>query len=486
MGMHKSQLFFYLVLAFLVGIFTASFIEINFPVLTISLLAITGFIVLIPEFKGKLVFISLIILCFSLGIIRYKLADTKESQLDLYIGQQITISGYIDSEPKKDGAYARFYFKAKDVNEKGINEKISIITSSYPERFYGDFITIDGTLERPSNFSDFDYISFLKKEGVYTVISFPRRVTDELSTLSIFEQFKINAYRQIFYIKQKFQDSVSRTMSEPNSSFVSGILLGSRQNIPDDVENAFRKTGTTHILAISGYNIMIIAEAVLLGLTWFFRRRKAFWISVFIIAVFTVMTGASASVVRASLMGLLILFAHGYGRLYDQKNSIILAGALMVILNPLILRFDVGFQLSFLAVLGIVYLYPWLDKKNNELVPIVVSIKSKLQNRGSSISQSNQDDLREIGTGLKELILMTLSAQTAVLPLILINFGTFSPVFLPANILILPFIPFAMLAGFLAGLGGMIWLPLGRFFGLIAWAITEYQISVVGYLARLF
>ena len=160
----------------------------------------------------------------------------------------------------------------------------------------------------------------------------------------------------------------------------------------------------------------------------------------------------------------------------------------MVWFNPMVLVFDIGFQLSFAAVLGLIYIFPWLDYKLyqvSKFVPILFSTRSKLQNRGSSISQLNQNDLREIGSGLKELILMTLSAQVAVAPLLIYYFGNFSLISLPTNILILSFLPYAMLAGFIAGLAGMIFSPLGQLVGYIAWAITSYQIWVVEYFSLL-
>jgi len=225
-----------------------------------------------------------------------------------------------------------------------------------------------------------------------------------------------------------------------------------------EIKEAFNKTGTTHILAISGYNIMIISWAVLSLLVYFFKRRTAFWLSVAIIILFTILTGASSSVVRASIMGLLLLFANGYGRLYDPKNSIILAGVAMIWSNPFALVFDIGFQLSFVAVIGLMYLYPRIDSKLKKL--------PKLGN-------------------LKEMFLMTLSAQIAVAPLLIYYFKNFSLVSLLANILILPFLPAAMFIGFISGLAGVIFLPVGQVVGFIAWAITTYQIKIIEFLASI-
>ena len=126
----------------------------------------------------------------------------------------------------------------------------------------------------------------------------------------------------------------------------------------------------------------------------------------------------------------------------------------MIYHNPLVLVFDVGFQLSFAAVLGLIYLYPQLDYR-----------LKKIPEWGK----------------FKELTLMTISAQLAVLPLIMYYFGNFSIFSLPANILILPLIPAAMFTGFITGLVGMIFPIAGQIIGYIVWAITSYQIEVVKY-----
>ena len=251
-----------------------------------------------------------------------------------------------------------------------------------------------------------------------------------------------------------FKDKKPKSVDE----YINGILLGARQSIPKDLKEVFNRTSTTHILAISGYNITVIADAVLAGLVFCMRRRYAFWVSVVVIILFTLLTGASASVVRAAIMGLLFLFASGYGRLYDAKNSIVLAGAVMIYFNPRVLVFNIGFQLSFLAVLGLLYIYPVLKH---------LTIK--------------WPDIFE----LKELALMTVSAQIAVAPLLAHYFRQFSLVSLPANILVLPFVPAVMLLGFLSGLGGLIFLPLGQLIGYVAWALSLYQIKVIQFLAAL-
>ena len=471
--MHKSQIFFFLLVSFLSGIFAASIFNISQVFIYVGLIAAVGCIGVFghdKSFNGKFLFFGFLGIAFLFGAVRFNSANFDQGRLDFFtdlkVGQEnmeVVVNGYVDDEPVSKSNRQEFILRAKEVvaGDKVIevDDRILVTANGFPKFNYGDAMSAEGALKKPENLTDFDYVAYLKKEGIRTTMFYPKILNGKEYYDSLIyhnmvnlEKAKINLYRKIFLLKNKFEGAVDRSVSEPNASFINGILLGSRQNIPGDLKEAFNATGTTHILAISGYNIMIISWAVLSGLIYFFRRRMAFWLSVVVIVLFTILTGASASVVRASVMGLLLLFANGYGRLYNPKNSIILAGAAMVWLNPFALVFDIGFQLSFAAVLGLMYLYPYIDSKLNR-VP-------------------------KLGT-LKEIILMTLSAQIAVAPLLVYYFGNLSLVSLPTNVLILPFIPAAMFMGFISGLAGMIFLPLGQIIGWFAWAVTTYQIEVV-------
>jgi len=486
--MHKSQVLFYLLLAFLCGVFVASFLVVSqtwilvFLIFAIGLIAISGYQ---RTYLKKGLFVGVLFLIFIFGIIRFNSFNFSNSILDQFAdievggrGMLVTLVGYVDEEPDVNGDKSQLIFRVKEIivpdpplpegfgrasKKLLVDERTLIYTNTFPKYKFGDGLLVNGALKKPKNFSaeggsasGGDYVTYLKKQNIKTIMSFPKISKEGDLRLGFFENGKIALYKNILGLKNKFESVINKSIAEPNASFVNGILLGSRQNIPEEIKEAFNKTGTTHILAISGYNIMIISWVVLSGLTYFFRRRIAFWISVLVIVSFTILTGASASVVRASLMGLIILFANGYGRLYDPKNSIILAGTAMIFINPFALVFDIGFQLSFMAVMGLLYLYPFLDNKFRKI-----------------------PDFWKI----KETTLMTISAQIAVAPLLVYYFHQFSPWSLPTNILVLPFVPFAMFLGFLSGVGGMIFLPLSQIVGWFAWAITTYQIKIIEFFA---
>lgn len=470
--MHKSQVLFYLIIAFLVGVFVASFLAISqawilfFLIIAISLIAISGYH---RSYSGRGLLAGVLTLVFIFGITRFNSFNFSNSILNQFAdvevggkGMRVTLNGYIDEEPDINGIKSQLVFQVKElVTEDKIletNERTLISTDAFPKRSFGDKISVSGSLQTPQNFKDFDYVQYLKNKDIRTIMSFPKINSKQDLVLSLNSRFKIALYQKLFKVKQLFENAINHSLPEPYSSYVNGILLGSRQDIPQSIKDAFNKTGTSHILAISGYNITIIAEALLMILVLAMRRRRAFLVSVIVILLFTILTGASASVVRASIMGLLLLFANGYGRLYDARNGISLAAGLMVFFNPFVLVFDIGFQLSFLAVLGLIYAYPLLESKIKKVPEIWV---------------------------LKENLLMTVAAQILVFPLVIYYFHQFSVVSLPANILVLPFMPLIMFFGFITGIGGMIFVPLGRAIGLFAWGLGAYQLEVIKWFSSL-
>ena len=467
--MTKSKIFLFLMVAFILGVASGSFFDISEEfVLITAILAIS--IVAIFYRRGSRIlsfpvaFAAFLILVFSVGVLRFDISESATKILTNFndISSKIQLLGYINDEPQRLIDKQRFIFQVKEIRTSNYvvftDEKVLITAELYPEFEYGDFISIDGKLQSPKNFDDFDYINYLAKDGIFSLAYYPK--ISEISQndflkpkeISILENLKIGLFKNIFRVKKSFEESVERIITEPNAALINGVLLGSRQNIPQDLKDAFNKTGTTHILAISGYNITIIGLYISSLLTFFIRRQKAFWLTVLGIVLFTILTGASASVVRAAIMGILVLVAYREGRFYSMTNSIVFAGALMIALNPKVLRFDVGFQLSFLATLGLIYLGP-IIKKRLERMPDFWNFKENL--------------------------IATASAQLMVLPVILYNFGSFSFLSLPANVLILPAVPLTMLFGFIAGILGLIWFRLGQLVGLVAWFLAEYEILIV-------
>jgi competence protein ComEC len=307
-------------------------------------------------------------------------------------------------------------------------------------------------LQIPENFEDFDYRMFLAKDGIFYVC---KNTKIELIARDQGSRF----YASILKIKNKFNDNINQLIPFPESVLLSGLILGGSSGLPAQLKDNFSRTGMTHIVAVSGYNVTIVANMLMIAGIWLgLWRPKAFWFAVFGILVFVLMTGLSASAVRAGVMGSLLLWAMKNGRLANSQNAIVLAAAIMLLINPLLLRYDIGFQLSFLATLGIVFLYPHFESKLNK---------------------------NSRAFWLWEILFLSLSAQIFVLPIILYNFQTLSLISLVANVLILPIVPLTMVAGFLPAVAQFLFSPLAQVLAWLAYLPLQYEIAVVSILGNL-
>ncbi len=203
---------------------------------------------------------------------------------------------------------------------------------------------------------------------------------------------------------------------------------------------------------------MIIMTQVLLFLAlaiglW---RNQAFYFVLIILILYITMIGAPASAVRAGIMAGLLLLAQKVGRLRSANRAVVFAATIMLLINPLLLKSDVGFQLSFVAVLGIIYLKPIFDQKI-----------SKWPNPYF----------------LKDILTMTLAAQLSTLPILIFHFGRLSLISPLANLLIVPLLPLIMISGIILVFSGLIWLPLAKIIAWPAWLLLSYVIKIIDYLS---
>lgn len=240
---------------------------------------------------------------------------------------------------------------------------------------------------------------------------------------------------RLFDLKARLRRLVIRLLPEPEASFLLGLLIGERQGLPDRLAAAFRASGTSHILAVSGYNVTKVVEiALILFACGRIRRRRAAALALLVVLAFAAMTGGEASVVRAAVMGSLVLLASILGRRYSGAVALAAAAASMLAVDPFLLRHDIGFRLSYAAVCGLHFLGPPLAKRLTCL-PVILEIRK------------NAAD--------------TLAATLATLPFVLQAFGRLPLIGPVANLLILPLVPWAMLTGALAVAVGSVHPSLG-------------------------
>ncbi len=381
----------------------------------------------------------------------------KENHISNYndLDEKISFVGEIIKEPDKRNSNTKLTIKVKTAEVEG---GVLVTTRRYPEYRYGDELVITGKLKTPTKFEDFNYKGYLAKDGIYSVIYYPKIEPTGRNRGNSF-------YKLIYFFKDKIKQAVEKIMPLPEVAILEALTLGNKRSLTENLKNQLNITGTRHIVAISGMHILIVTQALmylLIGIgLW---RGQAFYFVLAILILFIIMVGAPASAVRAGIMGGILLFAQKIGRLNNSGRVIVFVGAIMLTLNPLLLKFDVGFQLSFLAVLGIIYLKPIFDEWLNKILPKKFNVwleKGKLRRETKSIAA------------------MTFAAQVATLPILVYNFGRISFISPLANVLIVPALPYIMGAGFIFSLGAVAWIGLGKILIWPAWFMFAYATKLV-------
>jgi competence protein ComEC len=322
---------------------------------------------------------------------------------------------------------------------------------------YGDEISVSGKLEKPENFTtdqgkNFDYVNYLRKDGIYYVMNYAG-----VEVISNSHGNKIKS--TLFFIREKFLEKMNLSIRSPENLLMGGLILGEKSAFSEELRQSFVNTGTIHIVALSGYNITIVAEwfMKLFSLLPFVSQNLAICMGILAILFFIIMTGASSTAIRAGVMATLVLVARATGRNYDVARALMLAGVVMIALNPLILVYDVSFQLSFIATVAVIFFTPKIEKYFLWVTPHFK---------------------------LRDIVSVTSAAYIFVLPFILYKMGNLSIVALPANILILPFIPFTMLLGFLTSFLGSIWYVLAVPLGYLSYLFLHYELSVINFFSN--
>lgn len=249
-----------------------------------------------------------------------------------------------------------------------------------------------------------------------------------------------------------FERSISRVLPSPEAPFLAGLLLGSRTSIPSSIVQAFQRTGTSHIVAVSGYNVTVVVTliAAIVGMMPVPRTARLSMTLAAIIA-FVILTGASASVVRAGIMGSIVLLCRFVGRVADVRHILLLTCVVMIVCNPAMIA-DIGFQLSVAATLGLIMLSDPFERRL-QCVPQRFGIRSSLSS--------------------------TLAAIVMTQPLITLYFSQVALVAPLANMIVLPLIPVSMLAGFCIVIMSSLLSVIGPLVGWIAWLPLATVIALV-------
>jgi len=453
-----SRIFLFFCLSFVLGIFLNSFFKISQQFL-LSFLIISIFLISIFWSKTKVVVLGICIIFLVVGIFRHEIVDSKSNKSELTKlnkSNKIILIGTIIGEPISGEKTTRLIFRPTKINNSEIKSEGNVLITvfRYPEYKYGDELKIEGFLKTPIPFENFNYQEYLKKEGVFSVMDFPK--TEKI------RQDKGNKLLAVLFVfKNNFLTNTRKLIPLPQEGFLEALIFGNEENISQEWKEKLNLTGTRHIAAVSGMNITIIASlifafALKLGL-W---RNQAFYLSMVLLFFYVLMIGAPASGVRAGVMAGILLLAQYLGRMAQMTRAIVFALTVMLALNPLLLSLDVGFQLSFLAILGICYLQPILAKPLNKIPEYKFF-------------------------PLKTTLLTSLSAQIFTFPILVYNFGQVSLISPISNLFIVPFLASITILIFIFGFLSLIFSPLALVFSWPTWLFLAYITKTIDIFSKI-
>lgn len=457
----KSKSFLVFEIVFLGAVFFSSFFESYLVGKSFYLLLILSFVLLLLIFfweKLSYRIILFIVLFLFLGIWRFSLAIyvEKNNEIASLNNQNSTleIKGIIQSNPEKSQKNQSFVLRVEKIGDREYSGNLLVYADLYPVLFYGDRLELQCKIKSSEPIEYFAYDKYLAMKNIYSLCYYPQ--------IKIFSRENGNiVFSNIYRFKNSFKDSINKNLTEPYSSIVMAMVLGDKKSLNDDTRLQFSKAGISHIIAISGMHIgVFILVFAFLFFYLGFSRNLIFYLTFFFLFFYNILIAFPASSLRASFMGILLLYAAKIGRLNKVLNSIVLAGTILILINPLYIRYDLGFIFSFLALLGIIYFYP-----------VINAYFKERENRFLKY--------------LKDIVIVSISAQIFLLPLIVLKFKVLSFISPLVNLLVVWTLPFILISVLLAFFFSVLFSSFGFYFYLPVKILISYILFIVQYSLRI-
>ena len=406
----------------------------------------------------------LLVAALGAGGLRYTLAQPGDSSADLIWHNdrdRVRLTAVVTAPPDRREKVTLLYLRAESIAPAGnaeatqaVRGRLVVMLPRGADWQFGDRLALIGVPMTPMQNEEFSYREYLAHRGIYTSMTYPQ-------TQLVERQAGREPLFWLYRLRDRAAEVIARLYPVPEAPLLTGILLGDDSGLPEQVEAAFRSSGTSHIIAISGFNMAVLAG---LFSSLFGRLLRGGWATlgaIVTLGLYTLLVGANPAVVRALIMSSLALVAVQIGRPGGGLNSLLLAAGAMCLGNPG-LPWDISFQLSCAATLGLILYAGPLQGAATRL------LERKLA----------PDRAQKIAGPLGEFVLFTLAAQATTLPIIAFHFQRLSVGAFLANPLILPPQPLVMVLGGFSTIGGLIWLPLGRVLSWVAWPFLAYSVRI--------
>ena len=405
--------------------------------------------------QGEALLLAVVLLAVLLGIDRYE--GARPSRLPEGVAllngeKQVQLRGVVVQEPEERERSQRLVLQAEALRDGDrwveTSGKVLVSARLFPRFAYGDVLELKGAIDEPPVFKGFDYRDYLARKGIASVSVFPglERVGEAQGS---------GLTRFLIDLRRPFAEALRRAMPEPESALARGILLGQRASIPADVNDDFNRAGISHLIAISGYNVMLVAGFAMATLTPLLGRRQATLAAMVLVPAYALFVVDAPSVIRAAIMAEVMLGAIVLGRPGSSLTVVLFTGAAMTAWQPTLID-DVSFQLSFGATLGIVLLAG----------PLRERVQPLLQRAAPAW----------LAAFVAEQASVTAAASIAVLPVMASSFGRLSLVSLPANLLAVHAFTLSLAGSFLTAAAGAAHDGAGRLVGELAYLPLAYLV----------
>ncbi|MYC07690.1 MAG: ComEC/Rec2 family competence protein [Chloroflexi bacterium] len=440
---------------------------------------------------------AVMVLAFALGGARVAVGD--DAPLTAYAGPRVQqVEGIVVSDVDGYGDFSRFRLRVERVHADGAdggNGANSVNSANWTDAIgtllvsaradaeiakqrnapyfrYGDRLLLRGRISEPPQLDDFDYAAYLARQGISEVM-------DARSVTIIGTGEGSAFYRSLYDVRRRLAQSIAAVVPEPQAALSQATLLGLRRSMPSDLTEAFRRSGSAHLLAISGMHVGILlsvslsAGAAIFGKKWHLHLIAP----LLVIWLYGLLAGMSPSATRACIMGSVYLAALAFGRQRGALAPIGFAAALMVAVSPSVL-YSISFQLSFAAIAGIAAF-------SGALGEAIWSQMARLTARLPGRLLHWRSPLRAPVVALTDLLGASIAATIASLPLIALHFERVSTMGIPASVLTLPALPLLIMSSAGAAITGLASTTLAMSFGWLAWGAGAYLSGVVTMLSGL-
>lgn len=455
--MSTSRIALVLACGFLAGVLLRSFYELDIHfVLTTTLLSGALFAIGRRARTGaaSVAIVAFFVGAAGLGVLRAESAFVVSDALHAQVGASTELQGVVVAAPEHRPTTTHIVIKVDNAS----HEYVLLYADRLTAVSYGDFVSVQGTLEYPKAFADtsgtrvFNYPAYLAKDGVRYVVYRPAVHVESSGNGNFVFAF-------LYSVKDMFAHAVARMLPEPQASLAAGITIGERSALTDYWRDVFIKTGLIHIVVLSGFNITLVAMAVLFVVQSITVRPSVHFIAgALLVCGFVLLTGASSTGIRAGIMAVLAMLARYMRRDFDGLRALLFAGTAMVLFNPYVLVFDPSFQLSIIATFALIYATP-VCLRYVQWVPTLF--------------------------GVRDIAAATLATFVWVLPYLLYLTGNLSFSALPVNLIVLPAIPAAMALVFF-GVGATLVVPaLAVLWGAGAYVVLSYVLVVAEHVAHI-